>query len=326
MAVNNFKPFFLMYYFYYSFKNRISPLKFASVNMDLKSIKKGYYSKHKLNKNIAKKNLLKSYLINKNLSILENIKKIESNFKYPLILKPDWGESSIGVKKVENRYRLNLLLKIISKTNIKFLVQKFSNLKYEIDILYVNDNSKKLIIDITQVKNPFIIGNGRDNLKILIENNFKKYKNELLNLNKIFLNKIIKKNKIVYLTKINSMNYGSKFINIIDKFSNKEKEIILKNISKFENFKFAKITIKTNNYKDLILGNFKVIETNILFPLKSSLISNKIKKETKIEIKDYIKKLIPIVKHSKNNISFFNLCKFYIKNYIHKQKIKNLFL
>lgn len=72
-----------------------------------------------------------------------NIKVIEKNLKYPMIIKPANGGSSIGISKANNKKELINTIKIAQKYDKKIIVEEFIKAR-ELEIAILED--KKLII------------------------------------------------------------------------------------------------------------------------------------------------------------------------------------
>jgi len=310
-----------------SLKNKISPLRFLSINKEHISFEKGNYSKHKINKSIPAKFLLKSILISLDQTLDVNVTDLEKKFAYPFIIKPDWGESSLGVWKINNTKELKKRLFQILKRKIQYMAQEYCKYEKEYDILYIASNKnpqKKKILDITRIDPPIVKGDGKSNIRQLILQQFKEYQEYLFHINKDRLDKIPKKRKNVRLTDINSKLYGSKYSDLKKNLSKSEDKII-KNLNEIGKFRLAKVTVKANDESELINGELKVIEINILYPLMNSILgTNLTHKQRKNMIRNYIQKLMPIVKESTLKLSVWQVINFYIKNLSQKNKLKNL--
>ena len=132
-------------YFQLSIKHKSSFLNLLNLNYKYLEIKKGIYSKHKLNQIIPNK-------IKLNSQTLTNF-KINPKINYPIILKPDWGESSLSIFKINNTQELNNIIKQKNIIITNYFVQEFDNTDIEYDILFIkNIQTNKLeISEITTV-------------------------------------------------------------------------------------------------------------------------------------------------------------------------------
>lgn len=252
-----------------------SPTNFLNLNHKHLEIKKGIYSKHKLNQIIPNKHKLISQPLKKFIS------KPEINF--PIILKPDWGESSLGIKKVNNKINLDKLINNKQIKIEKYFVQQFNQFNIEYDIVFLKNQITKNI-EISEITT--VSTTNKD--------------------------------------KITGINHNSNYKNITSQFSKTEIIKLQNNLNWLnKNFNSGKITLKSNSNKELLNNNFKVIETNILFPLPNSVHTLKTNKEKKKVISKHLTKMIKLSKITKKEINLFQTIEFYLKNQIHKFKLKN---
>lgn len=80
----------------------------------------------------------------------DDIKKIENNITYPVIIKPANGGSSIGINKVENKKELKKAIKEALKYDKKILIEKFINAR-ELEVAVLQDKNKLIISEIGEI-------------------------------------------------------------------------------------------------------------------------------------------------------------------------------
>lgn len=172
--------------------------------------------------NILRKNNIpvpKFYVWNKKQTILNNIKNINKNISFPLVVKPTNGEKGYGVKtNIKNNKDLNkhvqFLLSTITKKNNIIIEQQISGNEFRVTV-YNGD-----IIGIVKKNSPYVIGNNKNTLSELIdEHKFSEYKphnidNNLLRKQNVNLETIIPDNKKIILSRVNNISNGANLTNI----------------------------------------------------------------------------------------------------------------
>lgn len=98
-------------------------------------------------------------------------------------------------------------------------------------------------------------------------------------------------------TKINSIHGRSRYIERLWEISQEEREKLQQYLMKLNNFKIARVWIKSSSIKDLISWNFKIFEINIFIPLPLKLLAENISKKEKISfLKAYTKNMVTLTK------------------------------
>jgi hypothetical protein len=271
--MTNLRLYTIYKYFQLSIKHKSSILNLLNLNYKHLQIKKGIYSKHKLNQLIPKKNKL----ISQKLSEFQTKPKI----KYPIILKPDWGESSLSIFKINSNKELKEIIKQKEIRIDNYFIQEFDNSNIEYDIIFIK-NIKTNQLEISEITT--VSTKNKDKITGINNNSiYKTISNKFtpLELNQILQNLSWLKNK----------------------------------------FNIGKITLKANSHQDLILNLSKVIEINILFPLPNSIHTNSSITHKKQLINNHLEKIIKLSKQTKKQITLSQTLEFYIKNQIHKYKL-----
>ena len=98
------------------------------------------------------------------------LKMLEKSLVYPVVIKPDNGCRGAGVQKIENDQELLQYVRAFPK-NGNILVQKLVPYEAEAGIFYIRypGTSKGEIFSLTLKYQPYVIGNGIDTLRQLIE-------------------------------------------------------------------------------------------------------------------------------------------------------------
>ena len=111
--------------------------------------------------------------------------KIIKTLKFPMIVKPSNGGSSIGISKVDNNSELIKAIKLASKYDKKIIIEEFIN-------------AKEFECAVLQYKNKLIMNIG----EILNDNKFYDYEAKYINETKTTTNPIISKNLKKQIEKI----------------------------------------------------------------------------------------------------------------------------
>ena len=161
----------------------------------------------------------KFYVWNKNQTILNNIKNINKNINFPLVVKPANGQQGYGVKtNIKNNNDLNkhvqFLLSNKNKNKNIIIEEQINGSEFRVTV-YKGD-----IIGIVKKKSPYVIGNNKNTLSELIdEHKFSEYKphnidNNLLRKQNVNLETIIPDNKKIILSRVNNISNGANLTNI----------------------------------------------------------------------------------------------------------------
>ena len=80
----------------------------------------------------------------------DDIKKIENNITYPVIVKPANGGSSIGINKVQNKKSLKKAIKDALRYDEKVLIEKFITAR-ELEVAVLQDKNKLITSEIGEI-------------------------------------------------------------------------------------------------------------------------------------------------------------------------------
>ena len=211
--------------------------------------------------NLIPKTLFFNYPVSKD----EVITAMESNsIRFPIIIKPDYGERGKRVEKIEDSVELAKYLNI---NRLNVIIQEFIDYPVELGIFYIRhpDENDGTITSIVKKKLLYIVGDGNSKVKDLIKQNpraliqlkdLEKRHPDLMNL-------IPGRNEKIELVSIANHCRGTTFINgnyLINKSLLSVIDDIGKNIN---GFFYGRFDIRCENIEDLNEGNnFKILELN----------------------------------------------------------------
>ena len=282
-------------------------------------------NKFKTNQILNKNNLPvpKMYLYNINKSINYNIYQIEKKINYPLVIKPIDGQQSKDVNvNIKSRHHM---IRIIKK-----LLNKYNNIIVE-KILYGENYRimvfRNKIIGILKLEKPYVIGNGRDSLNILINKfNHQKQLNNHYTIHNIAynyikeqgynINDIIPNNKKIILANINNYHNGStlKSVNINSVHPDNIK--MFKKVNNALKLNLCGIDYISNNLSYSYKKDGAILEVNSKPDIKNHYITNK----------NHVSKFVNniFIENNRNNIKCNKQNNNKQNNYERNLKFKNI--
>ncbi len=210
-------------------RKRVNPAWFFQLNAGYFNGEKGYYSKQELNHLIPPEWQLKQ----------EELCAASRVEKFPVFLKPEWGQNSHGIYRVDHPDDFLRLGKILSESKIPYLLQEAANELREFEIFYIRDTirpDKFTTMTITEVKNK-----SAEKLPI----------NGVLNSDSVYIDKTTE-------------------------FTREELQQIWKLIDRLGNFWISRIGLKSDSEKDMLSGNFHIVEINLFTPMPLNLLDTTI--------------------------------------------------
>ena len=202
----------------------------------------------------------------KEKSNFEIVKKtlLESDIKFPIIVKPDIGLRGSAVKKVNN---INELTDYHNKANFDYLLQDLIPFKKEVGIFYVRypDEKTGRITGIVAKEFLIIEGNGFSTIEYLLKEN-PRFELQLKALQKEFgqeLQTILPKGEKRNLVPYGNHARGAKFLDYSHLISPELTQVIDDICVQIPNFYFGRMDVMYNNWIELEQGkNFSIIELN----------------------------------------------------------------
>lgn len=207
----------------------------------------------------------KTTIIREKTPIEDVLKKFnESNFNFPLILKPDMGLRGNGVKKVTN---LEELKAYHAKADFDFLIQDVIPFENEVGIFYVKlpNEAKGKITGIVSKEYLIVEGDGVSTIEQLIKKT-PRFELQLKALQKEYREKLLKvllEGKKVNLVPYGNHARGAKFVDSSHLISEKLTNVIENISTNIPEFYFGRFDIMYNTFEELENGqNFSIVELN----------------------------------------------------------------
>lgn len=234
----------IFYYIYWSLRLGIPAWYYFQINAEWYNKKKGCYSKIDMDARIPLKWRLAQNYLDKN----------NPPNKFPVFLKPEWGQNSNGIVKVNSQEEFSAFDD--NKSKIVYIVQQAAPEMQEYEIFYIrdaDDKSKYITLTITRSINQ---------------------SNERYPINNINNNDVIYKN-------------------YTPDFTDEELHKIKQHLQELPAFRIARIGLRANSKQDLLNGVFHIIEVNLFAPFPINLLDNDTPKNIKHQfIKDNMYHLV----------------------------------
>lgn len=183
---------------------------------------------------------------------------------FPFIVKPNTGERGIGVELIRNNSDFNNYLN--QHDNSDLILQEYIDYQLEFGVFYVRlpKENKGKIISITAKDFLTIIGDGKQSLKELIENNLRAFyrKEYLFDRYKNDLNSILEKGQQILLEPIGNHSRGTTFLDGSNLRTSILEEKIDAIAQKVDGFFYGRIDLKAKNLKEFQNGKFVILEIN----------------------------------------------------------------
>jgi len=225
----------IFWFIYYCLRQRIDPSKFFQLNADYFNKEKGIYSKLEINQLIPFKWRLKQVVYD----------GISKPGKYPVFLKPEWGQNSYGIYRADSPEDLNHIRTQIAQKNLTYLVQEAAGEKREFEIYYIRQADNPDVcaaLTITEVKNyiePDHPINGVNNIH-------------------------------------------TRYDDLTGRFPVIGSQIIWNHVKNIGNFRMARVCAKADSEFDLLKGQFHIVEINLFTPMPIQLLDPKVPWENKL--------------------------------------------
>jgi len=214
---------------------------------------------------IPKQYLPTTLFVKENTPFQNVLKQItELKIEFPCIAKPDIGERGLDVQICKS---IKDLEKYHTKAPLDYIIQNFIDYPIELAILYYRfPNQKKgKITSICQKDFLSVLGNGKDNIKTLMQQNdrailqldrFEKEKTALLK-------RVLKKGEKLVLEPIGNHSRGTLFLDKNECIDNEIIEAFDVLSKQIPELYFGRYDLKCNSIKELKkLQNFSIIEIN----------------------------------------------------------------
>jgi len=190
----------------------------------------------------------------------------KADISFPMIIKPNRGNGSIGVKKVNNFNEVEKAFSSFQPKHLEFLIQSQILYKYEFSLNYYRfpGDTKGKIFDLAERKLPIVIGDGKSSVIQLIN-----FNDELINNINMFpisemmsVDFIPSKNEEVELHYAANNMFANSVIDWTDKVTPELQET-LDDISNRSDLHILKFDVKTKSPREMLsFGKFKILEIN----------------------------------------------------------------
>jgi hypothetical protein len=210
------------------------PWNFFQLNSKYFNEAKGIYSKLEMDSRIPRQWRLKQYYFDRDV--------VPDSF--PVFLKPEWGQNSIGIACVRNEVEYRGSADYVRKAAMPYIVQQAASGRNEFEIYYLRspkNSDECAVLSITQVTN---IHEAHQPI------------NSIHNPNTVYLD-------------------------ITPTFSDQELQAIWHYSRTIGNFRMARICIKADSKEDLLLGVFQIVEINLFLPMPLILLAKNVSDEKK---------------------------------------------
>lgn len=180
---------------------------------------------------------------------LNSIEKLLKKHK-SLVIKPNEGTNGTDVFIVKNKNEFMDLSSQIFKNSKSLTVSPFYEIKHEYRVVMLNG---KIMLIFDKVR-PFVVGNDKDSIEILVKN---KYKNPVKIDNNININYIPKSNETILLSWRHNLSFGATPKIVTDKKTIDNITAIALESYNLIQFKFASVDIMETSE-----GKYQVLEIN----------------------------------------------------------------
>lgn len=157
--------------------------------------------------------------------------------KFPVFVKPEWGENAAGIFRADNHEELNAIRKKIRHTDVPYLVQQCADEAREYEIFSLRhhqDPDGYSIFSVTEVRN------AREQ------------------------------------NPVNSIhNPDTTYHDITDQLSSNQQNQLWKLVGRVGRFGISRLSVRANTRDDLIDGIFHIIEINLFTPMPIHMLDKK---------------------------------------------------
>jgi len=183
---------------------------------------------------------------------------------FPVIVKPDYGERGVGVKKIETSEELE---RYTSAMPVPFLIQRYIPWEKEIGLFYYRmpDAQSGYISGIVSKEPVAVVGDGAQTLAQLVRQNAR-YLLQWKQIHQLYedqLDEVIPAGVRVVLIPYGNHARGSKFTDVSYKITPALTEVASRLCGEIDGFYYGRLDIKFHSWDDLEAGkNFSIIELN----------------------------------------------------------------
>ena len=237
-------------YIFYCIRLGVAPWRYFQLNAPYFNEQRNLFSKLDMDKRIPKQWLLEQFM---DLGARDPS-------HYPVFIKPEWGQNSQGVERVDNLLQLNALRQKRTSRHPFYLIQQAAPEKREFEVFMIpneHDLQTFSVLSVTETCNR---------------------STEPLPVNGIY-------------------NKDSYYQNCASQLSEAQSQKIWSHLKQMGNYRIARYGVRANSLEDLILGNFHVVEINLYVPMPLLLLVQDFSVINKLRfIKSAMKQLVLVTK------------------------------
>jgi len=202
---------------------------------------------------------------------------------FPVFLKPEWGQNSNGIIKIDNQQ--DLLNFNPPNTKIPYIMQYAAHEKQEYEIFYIRDAHNKALLSTLNIAQSL------------------NHSGERYPVNGIH-------------------NKNTTYQDITPDFCPQELHTLQTHLQELPPFRIARVGLRADSKEALLSGAFHIIEINLFAPFPIHLLDNNTPKKSKYKfIKDTMKHLVKVSATTpKSHFNHFVFSKKIIKHYQSKAK------
>lgn len=207
-------------YIFYCIRFRVAPWRYFQLNAPYFNEQRNLFSKLDMDNRIPKQWLLEQFM---DLGARDPS-------TYPVFVKPEWGQNSQGVVRVDNLLQLNALRLERTERHPFYLIQQAAPEKREFELFMIpnaDDLQQCDILSITETRNR---------------------SGEALPVNGIY-------------------NEDSYYQDCAAQLNQQQLSQIWGHVKQMGNYRIARYGLRANSLEDLIIGKFHVVEINLYVPM-----------------------------------------------------------
>lgn len=225
----------LLHYLWYCLRYGVVPWRYFQLNGVYFNEHKGIYSKLDIDALIPEQHHLPQSLFSQDV-----IPKA-----YPVFLKPEWGQNSNGISRIDNKNQYLNFVAASDALKIPYIIQDAALGKKEFEIYYLrspDDRDRYAFLSITEV-----INRSGENYPV----------------NSIY-------------------NSSTGYTEVTEYLTGKEIEKIWNAVKDIGGFRMARIGVKADDLSLLVKRVFKIIEINLFLPMPMILLAENVSRTKKI--------------------------------------------
>jgi len=223
------------------FRRGVPPWKFFQLNAPHFNDSKGVFSKLDIDQMIPEKWRLPSVALGLDASVTEWADGILAELRFPVFIKPEWGQNSHGVYRVMNSEELVEVLQEVKSHDLPYFAQQGADYEREIDLFFVGSPHRDADARCFSVT-------------------------EMLDIHGEML-------------PIHSVHNGTRYRDLTDQLSQEDKAQLWSLLSELGDYRMARVGVKTPSLEALVEGVFQIVEINLFTPMPINMLDRDLSKE-----------------------------------------------